>query len=251
VVSPALVLLPSPLLGPVVWQPVAEVLSSRGWAVVAVPPTPPVRTPEDVLDWFLGCMSPDADRVLIPHSNAGLYAPLLAVRSRVAATVFVDAGLPGPNGRVPLAPPELVDFLRARAGEGGLLPRWTDWWDPADVAALFPGRAVRERVERVQQRLPVRYFEHALPVPPGWDDRPAAYLAFGDTYTDERAAAAERGWPTRTMPGRHLHMLVAPAAVATQIEGLLTEIGVSPPTGVAGGRPGPTPRPSPTTTKRQ
>ena len=85
----------------------------------------------------------------------------------------------------------------------------------------------------------------------GWDDRPAAYLAFGDTYATERAAAAERGWPTRTMPGRHLHMLVAPAAVVTQLESLLAEIGVSRPAHVAGGRPGPTPRANPTTTKRR
>lgn len=245
--SPPLALLPSPLLGPEVWQPVAEMLGNRGWTVVDVPQTPRVRTPQDVLAWYLRCLSPDEDRVLIPHSNAGLYAPLLLAQSRVAATVFVDAGLPGPGGRVPLAPPELLDFLRARAGDGGLLPRWTDWWDPAEVAALFPGPAVRERVERVQQRLPVRYFEHTLPVPAGWDDRPAAYLAFGDTYAPERAAAADRGWPARTMPGRHLHMLLEPAAVATQLEGLLAEIGVSPPVGVAGGRPAETPRPSPTT----
>ena len=47
-----------------------------------------------------------------------------------------------------------------------------------------------------------------MPTPPGWERLPAAYLAFGDTYADERAEAVRRGWPVETLPGLHLHQLV-------------------------------------------
>ena len=65
-----------------------------------------------------------------------------------------------------------------------------------------------------------------MPSPPGWEDLPAAYLAFGDTYADERADAARRGWPVATLQGLHLHPLVDPAGVAEALEGLLARLGV-------------------------
>jgi hypothetical protein len=69
------------------------------------------------------------------------------------------------------------------------LPEWTHWWDEADFEGLFPSAGVREQVEREQPRLPLSYFHESLPAPSGWDDRPCAYLAFGDTYSTERNEA--------------------------------------------------------------
>jgi hypothetical protein len=65
-------------------------------------------------------------------------------------------------------------------------------------------------------RLPLSYFQGALAVPRGWDERPGAYLAFGDTYTAERDDAAQRGWPMRTLPAGHLHQLTIPAKSPTR-----------------------------------
>jgi len=65
-------------------------------------------------------------------------------------------------------------------------------------------------------------------VPSSWDDRPGGYLAFGDTYASDRRAAADRGWPVTTLPGGHLHMLIDPQRVATEIDTLLTMVGVGP-----------------------
>jgi hypothetical protein len=79
---------------------------------------------------------------------------------------------------------------------------------------------VRAEVEREQLRLPLAYFTGELRAPPGWTVAPAAYLAFGGTYAAERARAGEWGWPVRTLPGLHLHMLADPAAVADAIEEL-------------------------------
>jgi hypothetical protein len=64
-------LLPSPLLGPEAWRPVAEVLRSGGWAVLeqagaAEPPS----APGGVLKRFLAALPTDRDLVLVPHSNA-------------------------------------------------------------------------------------------------------------------------------------------------------------------------------------
>lgn len=218
-------LLPSPLLGPAVWRPAAEALSLLGWTVMTVPTTPlPATGPDDVLGTFLSALPTDEDIILVPHSNAGLYVPALVGERRVVGSVFVDAGLPPRGGRVPLAPEAFLAFLRHRADAEGRLPVWTQWWDEADVRALFPSAVVREQVEREQQRLPLSYFEHSLPVSRGWDEHPGAYLAFGETYSPERHRAEKLGWPAMTLPGRHLHTLVAPKDVATAIDTLVRKI---------------------------
>jgi len=190
-VDPLIVTLPSPLLGPAVWQPVVEVLTRRGWQVTtaAHASVAPVNSP-DVLREFLGAVPAGWNVVLVAHSNAGLYVGL-------------------------------VEFLRPLADSSGLLPGWTNWWDESDLEGLFPSALTRARVEDEQRRLPLTYFQETLPVPVGWADRPGAYLAFGDTYAVEREAARARGWPVTTLPGEHLHMLIAPEQVASAIEDLL------------------------------
>ncbi len=226
-VRPLLVLLPSPLLGPAVWTSVASRLSEQGWPVAVPPPrAASPETPDDVLAWLLAAVPEDRDVVLVPHSNAGLYVPAIVQERRVVAMVFVDAGLPPAAGSVPLAPPAFRAILDELADADGLLPPWTQWWEEADIAPLFPDPASRRRVEAEQPRLPLRYFHHALVVEPGWDAAPAAYLAFGETYAEERAEAAARGWPSRTLAGGHLHALVDPAAVAAAVVELLADCGI-------------------------
>jgi hypothetical protein len=137
--------------------------------------------------------------------------------------VFVDAILPGSTGRTPLAPETALPHLAALADSDGLLPPWTAWWDEADVAAMFPDDETRRRIEAEEPRRPLTYFSQSVDTPTGWDERPAAYVAFGDTYATERDDAESRGWPTLTLAGAHLHMLVDPDAVASAILGLVTE----------------------------
>ncbi|CAN5879973.1 hypothetical protein BH20ACT6_BH20ACT6_14750 [soil metagenome] len=225
-------LLSSPLLGPAVWRPVQQALSTWGSEVATVPASAskPLVSPADVLGEFLDGIPTDRPVVVVAHSNAGLYVPAL-VRDRVVdAMVFVDAGLPPPAGHTPLAPPPLLDLLRESADRDGLLPVWTHWWEQAEVEALFPTAALRLEVEREQRRLPLSYFEGSLPVADGWDARPGAYVAFGDTYAPERDDAESRGWPVRTLQGGHLHMLHAPDDVAAGIQDLLGQLGSSPTT---------------------
>jgi len=222
---PSLALLPSPLLGSAVWQPVARVLADHGWHTVICVAAPPVRTGQDALDAFVAALPTEQDLVVVPHSNAGVYVPELVMQRRVVGAVFVDAVLPPGRGHVPLAPPAFLDLLREKADDDGLLPVWTSWWDEADVMDLFPDAQTRARVEIEQQQLPLSYFESTLPIPQGWDDIPGAYLAFGDTYATERDQAAQRRWPVSTLSGGHLHMLIDPEKVAAELVALISGLG--------------------------
>ena len=215
--NPPLCLLPSPLTGPSVWQEAAARLPGR---VITMPaPGSLLQTTDQVLAWFADAIPPDEDVILVPHSNAGLYVPALTTRRRVAGYVFVDAILPPASGAIPVSPEQFYDFIAQKADENGLLPPWTQWWDE-DISGLFPSPEVRMRVERDLPRLPLSYFRESLPVAAGWDSLPGAFLAFGDTYADERSEARNRGWPVRTMSGEHLHMLIDPAGVAAAIAAL-------------------------------
>ena len=222
---PSLALLPSPLLGSAVWQPVARVLADQGWHTVICVAAPPVRTGQDALDAFVATLPTEQDLVVVPHSNAGVYVPELVMQRRIVGAVFVDAVLPPGRGHVPLAPPAFLDLLREKADDDGLLPVWTSWWDEADVMDLFPDAQTRARVEIEQQQLPLSYFESTLPIPQGWDDIPGAYLAFGDTYATERDQAARRRWPVSTLSGGHLHMLIDPEKVAAELVALISGLG--------------------------
>lgn len=220
--SSLVALLPSPLLGPVAWEPVAEVLEDRGWDVViaSVPARP--SGPGDVLRCLLDALPTERPLVLVPHSNAGLYVPAIVAQREVAAVAFVDAALPGDGESTPMCPPHLRKILADIADSAGLLPPWTQWWGETDLAPLFPSTQVRDRIEAGQPRLPLAYFDAALPTAPGWETRPIGYLAFGDTYAAERERAAEAGWTVATLSGAHLHMLVDPAEVAASVLGLLS-----------------------------
>jgi len=223
-VTPTLALLPSPLLGPAAWAPVARRLAAMGWPVVVPPPgSNAPRHPDDVVETLLAGLPADQPLVLIPHSNAGAYVPAVTAAREVVGFVFVDARLPDSVGPVPMAASGMLDALAAMADADGLLPPWTAWWAEEDVAPLFPDRPTRDDVEAGQPRLPLSYFRESAAAPVGWDGRPGAYLAFGDTYADERQAAIDRGWPARTLPGRHLHMLHDPDQVAAEIISLLAK----------------------------
>ena len=74
-----------------------------------------------------------------------------------------------------------------------------------------------------QHRLPMTYFTAEIEAPAGWTTKPAAYLAFGDTYDVERTQARRWGWPVETLQGGHLHPLVAPDSVAEALDRLVRQ----------------------------
>lgn len=156
--------------------------------------------------------------VLVAHSNAGLFVPVLVEHATrpVRACLFVDAGLPALAPTTPVAPSGLLDMLRERAVDG-LLPPWTDWWDEEDMAPMFPDPQTRAAVTAEQPGLPLSYYQQEVPVPAGWDDRPCGYLVFGPPYDQEAAEARRRGWLVDELPGLHLHQIVEPDATAGRL----------------------------------
>ncbi|MFE7212684.1 hypothetical protein ACFY0A_27630 [Streptomyces sp. NPDC001698] len=94
----------------------------------------------------------------------------------------------------------------------GRLPRWTDWWDEADVAPMFSDPGMRRTVVEEQH----------IPVPDGWDDHTWSYLLFGPPHDDFAAEARQRGWRVAQLPGSHLHQIVDPAGTARHLLELAT-----------------------------
>jgi hypothetical protein len=166
--------------------------------------------------------------VLVAHSNAGLFIPAITAArpGQVRGCIFVDAALPPSSGVAPIAPPELLALLRDKAS-GGLLPRWSDWWDEEDVAALFPDQATRQAVTEEEPMLSLSYYEASVPVPAGWDTRPCAYLLFGPPYGELAGEARGRGWIVEQLPGEHLHQLVDPDGVARSLLAIADQMGIT------------------------
>lgn len=211
-----MLLIPSPLLGPAIWDSTARALERHGRAVkvpslqgVSRSAAPYWPAGVDVIVRAAGA----EPVVLVPHSNSGLYMPAVvdALGDQVRAVVFVDAALPGAGYFAQR------DFLNNLTGADRLLPPWTSWWQESDVAELFPDAEVRARVEAEQARMPLAYYDHLPPAPDGWDRPRCGYLWFAEPYDTGAEQASARGWPTRHVPGNHLHMLVDPETVATAV----------------------------------
>ena len=136
--SRRVVVLPSPLLGPVSYEPLVSSLVGREvLATVAPLPSSPV-TPARVLEAFTATVRDHAATHLVAHSNAGYYAPTLAATLGLPV-VYLDAALPPPGvAETLLAPESFADFIRTLPLTDGLLPAWPSWWDRSDVATLFP-----------------------------------------------------------------------------------------------------------------
>jgi hypothetical protein len=196
-------LLHSPLVGPLTWGPVANRLDATVPSLVDLKP-PYWRS---VAEKAAAAITEPA--ILVAHSNAGLFVPVIAQAAPVAGCLIVDGRLPGHTDR-------MHDVLRPMVADG-LLPPWTEWWGEADLAPLFPDEQTRAAVSAETPRLPIGYFEEQIPAPPGWDAKPCGYLRFSEAYAAEAEQAARRGWAVEHLPGLHLHQLVDPDAVAERI----------------------------------
>ena len=198
---PIFVLIHSPSVGPATWQPVADQLREAGHEV-AVPSLLSVadggapfwpRVSSAVRAGLAG-IDPSRPVVLVPHSNAGLFVPVIArdLQRPVACSVFADASVPQLSGSTPVVGDDFLPFLRGLADDDGLLPRWTDWWDADDVLPMLPDPEVREVIIGEQPRLPLAYYLDRVPA------RPAGTAIRADTCSSARAM---KGWRKRRAGG--------------------------------------------------
>lgn len=216
-------ILPSPLLPEVAYEPLVDALRRRGVAARLLPAGPATTPPEVIERWasqFVGKCA------LVAHSNAGFLAP--SVRSHAGSTapvVFMDASLPQGTGAGPLAPASMLDRLRSLADPvSGLLPPWTRWWSRADLADAVPPEWY-DVIDRACPQVPLGWFQSRIAAPRGWLEQPNAYLGFGSTYEVEQQFAAVVGWPLATLDGGHLHFLRDPDQVAGSVLDLVGACG--------------------------
>ena len=232
VLMPLFVLVHSPSVGPSTWEPVAGLLRDAGHEAVVpsllgVADAGPPYWPSVAAAVREGLSDADASRpvVLVAHSNAGLFVPVITngIGRAVACSIFADASVPPIAGSTPVAEGEFLPFLRGLVGDDGLLPQWTSWWGEEDIAPMLPDPRLRQVITAEQPRLPLEYYLEHIPVPAGWDDRPCGYVLFSQGYEGHAEQARSRGWPVRTVSGEHLHQVVDPAGVTGALLDLVAD----------------------------
>jgi hypothetical protein len=207
-----LVLVPSPFVGAVSWQRMAEVLPD---AIVA--DYGGVSAP----DWYEGvarrvaAQSDGRPWIAVLHSGAGGFAPVLKSASTdLAGFIYVDAVLPYP-GRSCLstAPTARVDQLRSLTTDGLLAP-WNKWFRPGLLPRLVPNVEARKTFIQNLPRVPFAFLEAVSPAQFEWEQMPAAYLQLSEVYDDTAMKAERRGWTVRRARLHHLAIVSDPEAVA-------------------------------------
>jgi len=221
-----IVLIHSPLVGPFTWSLVTKPLQAEGFDVLVSVlrdtrevPAPYWQQHALSVQQSLASVRRGRPLVLVGHSGAGPLLPVLAETAGhpVEAYLFVDAGLPHP-GKTQLE--ELPEELRQLLTGGEPFPNWSD----EDLREELPDRHIRQQVLAEMQPRSLDFFTETIPDVPGWPDAPGGYLLFTPGYLPYLEQAQRAGWPSRTIPAGHFHMLVDPVAVAAALVDLLKQI---------------------------
>ncbi len=232
--SPTFVLVPSPLVGPYSWAPVADELATLGrQAIVTVDlRDPPGSQPV----WWatvggaqssLRSLPGDRHVVLVAHSRAGPLLPAIGATllQPVDAYLFVDSRLPH-GGSSPLQALEEENAVaaadrRARLETGERYPVWTD----EDLRELIPDPERRRKLLAELRPRGLDFWTEPLPVVSGWPNAPCGYLLFSAEYRSAFERARRWGWLSRELPAGHFHQLVDPSVVAVELTRMLASIG--------------------------
>jgi hypothetical protein len=208
------VLLHSPLVGPLTWQAVAELMRERGHRVVvpdlsAAMRAGPPHQPALAAAVAAAVRDVPGPLTLVGHSRSGPLLPVLAeAAGEVDALIYVDAHLTYAKGYLPPLP--VV---------GGNLPPWHEWFGPEAIAEILPERAMREAFVAELRPIPLTFYTEQNPVP--GTAIPSGYLLFSAPYRDAADQARSRGFPVVELSDHHLAMLTAPAPVAAALDRLI------------------------------
>ena len=228
----SIVLIHSPLVGPLTWEALAVELRGRGEHVivpdlsnVAQPPTSFWEQHARDVEAALRDVPHQHRLVLVGHSGAGALLPAIghAAGRSVAAYLFVDAHIPQ-DGQTRLGSGPFAAFLRELYAAGGRYPNWTD----EDLREILSDPELRQGVLADLRPPPLGFWEEPIPVFPSWPDAPCGYVRFAPNpaYDEAAADAQRRGWAYVELPGGHFHMLVDPTAVADALFNLLAQLTV-------------------------
>jgi hypothetical protein len=225
-----LVLIHSPLVGPLTWLLVANDLRSRQVETIvpALDDDPKDRAPfweqhVESVKRALGAIPHGTEISLIGHSGAGPLLPAIgqAANHPIASYVFVDAGIPVDGlSRLELMAQEDPDFARSlvqHLADGGTFPDWSE----DDLASIVPDQGLRRELVAGLRPRGLDFFSEPIPVFAGWPDAPCGYLQFSSAYDAPAKRAREAGWPFKGIAAGHFHPLVDPSAVADALLDLI------------------------------
>ena len=226
------ILIPSPLNGPLVWAPVSRALRARGiqTLVASLEDDPDDSAPY----WVQHAASvarklahlPPAQRVILAgHSGTGPLLPAIGAFSPhpVGGYLFVDAGLPIPGEsrlqEIERIFPEVEAELRHRLEAGGRSPEWTD----EQLREILPDEGLRRGILAELRPRGQAFFTQPFPSFGAWPDAPCGYIRFSAAYDELAAQARVQGWSYREFQAGHFHMAVDPDAVAAALADLIHE----------------------------
>ena len=229
------VLVHSPLVGPITWMPVAEELSQLGVEVLVPSLTdhggdeqPFWRQHAEAVVRPLTSVPDSRPLILVGHSGAGPLLPAIAHAAGhpVAAYLFVDAGLPEDGqSRLDLMEKEDPGFasqLHAHLTAGGRFPTWSE----DDLRAEIPDAGLRRGVVAEVRPRGHAFFTEPIPVFTDWPDAPRGYLRLSPAYVVPARRAAAAGWAYREIAAGHFHLVVDPSSVTRMLLDLMKECGV-------------------------
>ncbi len=231
--QPVVVLLHSPLVGPLTWAPVSRELRQR--SIDTVLPVLMDQSSSDVPYWVqhaaavarrLEPLPPDTGLILVGHSGAGPLLPAIGAFSShpIAGYIFVDASLPHPGQShlqdLEADDPDFGADVRNDLEAGGSFPQWTD----EDLREIIPDEGLRRGILAELHPRNLAFFKVPLPHCENWPDAPCAYVRFSEAYDQPAEQARERSWPYRGFDAGHFHMLEDAVAVTEAMFQLMASI---------------------------
>jgi hypothetical protein len=212
----SIVLVHSPMVGPLSWSKIAPLLKHRGHEVVVPDLTVSFEDGPPYCERQIATIAHCALRgsVLVAHSGAGaLLAGVGDLVPELGGYVFVDAGLPTPGlSWMDTAPEELSSALISMARDGWL-PPWFEWFGEDAIVELLPESGMREAFIDDCHELPLAMFYEPRPPSPSWPNAPAAYLRLSEAYAQEADQARAMDWPISVLESDHLAILSSAASV--------------------------------------
>ena len=223
-------LVPSPLLGPASWGPVASVLAERDQHVqIANPAMTTTADHDHITPWLNQILDlpPPPGRtpaVVVTHSAACPRAPLLTAELvnkgwPVTAMILVDGRFP--TGKAfARTEPRYARMLDGMIRPDDYLPPWPRWWGSL-VEGLVVDPEARNLVFAEAAPVPRSWFDQACPVPELPPTVGRGFLSFGPGYAQACDQAFDEGWLTMRLTGDHLHQVVAPDRVASALQAMV------------------------------
>ena len=221
-----LVLIHSPLVGPLTWSRVAAELQNRGQDVLVpiLEDSPQSTDPfwmqhAESVSRSLADFPRDTPLTLVAHSGAGPLLPLIrrSIANPIHAYVFVDAGIPRAGASrldmMKVEDPEWAAQFELELMNGARFPNWSF----EDLRDILPDESLRRQMVAELQPRGLEFFSEPIPVFDGWPDAPCIYIQFSQAYDQPAALALEKGWIVEQLNGGHFHMLVDPGTVTDRI----------------------------------